>query len=313
MGNKEKNRKNRKKIIMRRRIFGVIILLFFITSIGIIINGLINSISNKSSKKTTASNENVLSEEEIFLQKVVSEPLTDFRQIYLNEIEEETSFESIMPFRQQRIREHAMGRITSQNNLKKQVYLTFDDGPSSVATGQVLDILKDYNIKATFFVVGKNVEVYPELLKRIYNEGHSIGIHTYSHDYNKIYYSADNLQEDIEKCLETLRAVLGEDFNTNLYRFPGGSHRKNRDIFINRVEEMGLIYYDWNVLNGDAEGKNPSESYLINRFNETASGYNVIISLMHDTDNKTNSVNSLPEIIEELNNNGYEFKKLGAI
>lgn len=75
---------------------------------------------------------------------------------------------------------------------------------------------------------------------------------------------------------------------------------------------MGLIYYDWNVLNGDAEGKNPSESYLINRFNETSNGYNVILSLMHDTNAKTNTVNSLPEIIERLQSEGYEFKKLGA-
>ena len=205
-----------------------------------------------------------------------------------------------------------MGRITSQKNLKKQVYLTFDDGPSSEVTDQILDILKNYNIKATFFVIGQNAQYYPEILKRIHEEGHSIGIHTYDHNYKKIYSSPDNLQQDIENCLQGIRDILGEDFNTNLYRFPGGSYRKNKEIFINRIEEMGLIYYDWNALNGDAEGKNPSESYLINRFNETSNGYNVILSLMHDTNAKTNTVNSLPEIIERLQSEGYEFKKLGA-
>lgn len=310
MDNREIRRRNRKRTIIRRRIFGIVILLFFIAIIGIIISGLINS---PEAKENTQSEPTVISEEEKLLNEIISkDPIEEFRSKFVSTEDTNLYYEKVLPFRQRRIRDHSMGRITSQKNLKKQVYLTFDDGPSSEVTDQILDILKNYNIKATFFVIGQNAQYYPEILKRIHEEGHSIGIHTYDHNYKKIYSSPDNLQQDIENCLQGIRDILGEDFNTNLYRFPGGSYRKNKEIFINRIEEMGLIYYDWNALNGDAEGKNPSESYLINRFNETSNGYNVILSLMHDTNAKTNTVNSLPEIIERLQSEGYEFKKLGA-
>lgn len=310
MDNREIRRRNRKRTIIRRRIFGIVILLFFIAIIGIIISGLINSTE---AKENTQNEPTVISEEEKLLNEIISkDPIEEFRSKLVSTEDTNLYYEKVLPFRQRRIRDHAMGRITSQKNLKKQVYLTFDDGPSSEVTDQILDILKNYNIKATFFVIGQNAQYYPEILKRIHEEGHSIGIHTYDHNYKKIYSSPDNLQQDIENCLQGIRDILGEDFNTNLYRFPGGSYRKNKEIFINRIEEMGLIYYDWNALNGDAEGKNPSESYLINRFNETSNGYNVILSLMHDTNAKTNTVNSLPEIIERLQSEGYEFKKLGA-
>ena len=310
MDNREIRRRNRKRTIIRRRIFGIVILLFFIAIIGIIISGLINS---PEAKENTQSEPTVISEEEKILNEIISkDPIEEFRSKLVSTEDTNLYYEKVLPFTQRRIRDHSMGRITSQKNLKKQVYLTFDDGPSSEVTDQILDILKNYNIKATFFVIGQNAQYYPEILKRIHEEGHSIGIHTYDHNYKKIYSSPDNLQQDIENCLQGIRDILGEDFNTNLYRFPGGSYRKNKEIFINRIEEMGLIYYDWNVLNGDAEGKNPSESYLINRFNETSNGYNVILSLMHDTNAKTNTVNSLPEIIERLQSEGYEFKKLGA-
>lgn len=310
MDNREIRRRNRKRTIIRRRIFGIVILLFFIAIIGIIISGLINSTE---AKENTQNEPTVISEEEKLLNEIISkDPIEEFRSKLVSTEDTNLYYEKVLPFRQKRIRDHSMGRITSQKNLKKQVYLTFDDGPSSEVTDQILDILKNYNIKATFFVIGQNAQYYPEILKRIHEEGHSIGIHTYDHNYKKIYSSPDNLQQDIENCLQGIRDILGEDFNTNLYRFPGGSYRKNKEIFINRIEEMGLIYYDWNALNGDAEGKNPSESYLINRFNETSNGYNVILSLMHDTNAKTNTVNSLPEIIERLQSEGYEFKKLGA-
>lgn len=310
MDNREIRRRNRKRTIIRRRVFGIVILLFFIAIIGIIISGLINSTE---AKENTQSEPTVISEEEKLLNEIISkDPIEEFRSKLVSTEDTNLYYEKVLPFRQKRIRDHSMGRITSQKNLKKQVYLTFDDGPSSEVTDQILDILKNYNIKATFFVIGQNAQYYPEILKRIHEEGHSIGIHTYDHNYKKIYSSPDNLQQDIENCLQGIRDILGEDFNTNLYRFPGGSYRKNKEIFINRIEEMGLIYYDWNALNGDAEGKNPSESYLINRFNETSNGYNVILSLMHDTNAKTNTVNSLPEIIERLQSEGYEFKKLGA-
>lgn len=310
---RRENIRRRKKLYRRRRIFALVLIIVFFLVITMLIRAIRNDGTQNQEIQNTETQESVsnsISEE--FVSNLSKEDILSINNV-TQKLENKESLAEIMPFRQERIRDHAMGRITKQSNLSKQIYLTFDDGPSSEATNQILDILKDYNIKATFFVIGQNAQNYPDILRRIYDEGHAIGIHTYDHNYKKIYSSADALQEDIEKCLNALREILGPDFNTNLYRFPGGSFRSNKDMFVERVESLGYIYYDWNALNGDAEGRNPSESYLIDRFNETRDGYNVLISLMHDTNAKTGTVNSLPEIIEELQSEGYQFKSLGEI
>ena len=310
---RRENIRRRKKLYRRRRIFALVLIIVFFLVITMLIRAIRNDGTQNQEIQNTETQESVsnsISEE--FVSNLSKEDILSINNV-TQKLENKESLAEIMPFRQERIRDHTMGRITKQSNLSKQIYLTFDDGPSSEATNQILDILKDYNIKATFFVIGQNAQNYPDILRRIYDEGHAIGIHTYDHNYKKIYSSADALQEDIEKCLNALREILGPDFNTNLYRFPGGSFRSNKDMFVERVESLGYIYYDWNALNGDAEGRNPSESYLIDRFNETRDGYNVLISLMHDTNDKTGTVNSLPEIIEELQSEGYQFKSLGEI
>jgi peptidoglycan/xylan/chitin deacetylase (PgdA/CDA1 family) len=191
----------------------------------------------------------------------------------------------------------------------KIAYLTFDDGPSLIVTPQILDILDEYNIKATFFVIGYMAERNPGILQMTYERGHSIGNHTYSHNYGYIYKNPNNFLNDLYKADEVLKTILGADFETNIVRFPGGSFGKGQN-FTNAVNKAGFIYYDWNSLNGDAEGINIPKERLLKRFNETSKNKNELIILMHDTDQKPTTVEALREIIEQLLNNGYIFRTL---
>lgn len=192
----------------------------------------------------------------------------------------------------------------------KVAYLTFDDGPSKQVTPQVLDILKKYNIKATFFVIGSSAEYNSDLLKRAYAEGHAIGNHTYSHNYKYIYSSVDNFLADIHKNEQVLKNILGQDFKTNLVRFPGGSFGKKKDPFKTALKNQGYNYFDWNALNGDAEGHHIPKDRLVQKLKTTSSGKNELIILMHDLGTKQTTVDALPEIIEYLQSEGYEFRKL---
>jgi len=103
----------------------------------------------------------------------------------------------------------------------KTMYLTFDDGPSEENTRKVLEILRERNIKATFFLVGENVRLHPEVARQIVAEGHTIGIHCDNHDYDALYASVDSYVSDFEKARQTVYEVTGVE--TNLFRFPGGS------------------------------------------------------------------------------------------
>lgn len=191
----------------------------------------------------------------------------------------------------------------------KIAYLTFDDGPSLIVTPRILDILDEYHIKATFFVVGRMAERHPEMLQRIYEKGHSIGNHSYSHNYGYLYKNSTNFLADINKANDIIKGILGEDFNSNLVRFPGGSFGKSNNI-IQAVVDAGYKYYDWNSLNGDAEGKKFSKDRLIKRLKETSKNKKKLIVLMHDTDAKDTTADSLKDIIDYLINEGYEFDVL---
>lgn len=201
-------------------------------------------------------------------------------------------------------------RIAEIRASGKVAYLTFDDGPSIIVTDQILEILDKYNIKATFFVIGYMAERYPEVVKRVYENGHSIGNHTYSHNYGYIYKNSKNFISDIEKSNKTLKNIVGENFNTQIIRFPGGSFGKNKAPMINAVRKAGYKYFDWNALNGDAEGINLTVNQLVNRFKETSKNKKELVVLMHDTDQKQSTVDSLEYIIEYLLDNGYIFDVL---
>lgn len=200
---------------------------------------------------------------------------------------------------------------------EKVVYITFDDGPSSNITPQILDILKQYDVKATFFTVGKNIERYPDILKREYSEGHYIANHGYSHSYSTIYQSKDTCYQeyvDTENCIK--KALGNENYNSYLFRFPGGSSGGKYDKIKNEAKDLfdtyGVPYTNWNCLSGDAEGKTTAEE-CINEVKRTKGNQGGIILLMHDASDKSQTVEALPSIIEYFKNEGYTFKNFYEI
>ena len=165
----------------------------------------------------------------------------------------------------------------------KTMYLTFDDGPSEENTSTVLDILKAYNIKATFFVVGENVEKHPEIARRIVEEGHTIGIHCYHHNYKTLYESVDSYLADFEAAYQAVLEATGVE--VQFFRFPGGSiNAYNKDVYEEIIKEMtdrGFVYFDWNGSLDDATKKNDPERLLKNA-RESTLGRKKIVMLAHD-------------------------------
>ena len=158
---------------------------------------------------------------------------------------------------------------------QKRVYLTFDDGPSGDVTPLVLDVLKEENICATFFVLGNKVQQNPDILKRIYEEGHYIANHGYSHVYSQIYVNADTVLNEYNSCEEAIRQALEiPEYSTHLFRFPGGSsggpyhYVKKASEKIFKENNIGIL--DWNCLTRDSEG-NYTKEKLMENFKQTSS------------------------------------------
>ena len=187
---------------------------------------------------------------------------------------------------------------------EKRVYLTFDDGPSTVVTNAVLDILEDEGVKATFFVVGARVHGREETLKRIADEGHTIGVHSNTHEYKKIYASEKNFLEDVDACEAIIKKVAG--VTPRVYRFPGGG-LSNEEKYTPLVEERGYQVVRWNAVSGDAEISNATTEFLVQRAINTAKGKRLVVLLMHDSASNFNTANALPEIIAYFRAEGYVF------
>lgn len=195
----------------------------------------------------------------------------------------------------------------ADTSTQKVIYLTFDDGPSDRVTPRILDVLKEENVKATFFIVGRNAETRKNLIKREIDEGHSVGVHSYSHVYKDIYASTENLLNDIDKCNKIIKEITGKP--TKLYRFPGGSHRLSAEL-IEAVKNHGMEYYDWNASTRDAELYNATPDDLYRTAVNTATSDKSIIILSHDTTNKTATVEALKLIIKHYKQLGYAFSAL---
>lgn len=194
----------------------------------------------------------------------------------------------------------------------KRAFLTFDDGPSSV-TNTILDVLKQENVKATFFVLGSRVETKPEVVKRIYDEGHYIANHGYSHVYENIYASPQAVLDEYNRCNEAVKNVIGvPEYNSHLFRFPGGlTGGKYADIKSQAKEllkQNDIVHVDWNALNGDAETNNLSIDFELARLQETTQNKNSVVILMHDAPVKKVTAEALPQIISYLREQGYEFE-----
>lgn len=181
----------------------------------------------------------------------------------------------------------------------RKVYLTFDDGPSA-NTDTILDILDEYGVKATFFVVGK--EGYNDQYKRIVQEGHSLGMHSYSHKYQDIYQSVDAYREDLMKLHTYLYELTGVD--SRIVRFPGGSSNTISGVdmqeLIGYLSEENIVYYDWNVSSGDAASGYVSAQRIVDNVLNHIDQFRTAIVLMHDASDKNTTVEALPIIIEKI-------------
>ena len=195
---------------------------------------------------------------------------------------------------------------------EKQVYLTFDDGPSEL-TPQILDILKEEEVKATFFVLGSRVDLKPDILRREYKEGHYIANHGYTHVYSSIYSSPESVLDEYLNCEQSIKNALNnQEYNSYLFRFPGGSSGgKYNNIKAEAkalLKQNNIASTNWNCLNGDAEAVGRTENELIARLNQTIGDQKSLIVLMHDAADKQTTVNSLRQVIQKFKSEGYEFK-----
>lgn len=205
---------------------------------------------------------------------------------------------------------------------KKVAYLTFDDGPSTTNTPQILDILDKYNIKATFFVLGSSIDANEgakDILKEEVKRGHAIANHTYGHDYSYLYpnkvMNVNNILSDLEKSQNSMKAVLGKDFSTRVIRFPGGYWSwEGRTAMKEALEQNQYYNVDWNALNKDAEGAKKNADQLVQCAKESVEALgpdaDSVVLLMHDTYGKEETVKALPQIIEYLQSQGFEFRTI---
>lgn len=196
----------------------------------------------------------------------------------------------------------------------KRVFLTFDDGPSKDVTPHILDILDKYNIKATFFVLGNRVKMYPDIVKQEYEAGHYIANHGYSHKYSSIYKNVDSILKEYNKTEQAIREALGDEtYSSNLFRFPGGSkggpYEKIKKKARKELKEYGIAYLDWSALTYDAEGAKTKKEILSN-LKETINGWNNVVILMHDAADKKITYETLEDVIKYLKKEGYEFKNI---
>ena len=181
----------------------------------------------------------------------------------------------------------------------RYVYLTFDDGPS-VYTEEILDILKEKDVKATFFVCGK--PKYEDSYKRIVDEGHTLGMHSYSHKYSDIYASPEAFHDDLKK----LRVFLYENTDTmsKYYRFPGGSSnnvsKADMNELVGILDNEDITFFDWNVSAGDDKAGATKDVICANIVNNIPKFKHCIV-LMHDAADKKATVEALPEIIDAIN------------
>ncbi|MDR3540179.1 MAG: polysaccharide deacetylase [Desulfosporosinus sp.] len=202
----------------------------------------------------------------------------------------------------------AMKARVFETEPAKIVYITIDDGPYIQNTPHLLEVLKKENIKVTFFDIGKQIEQFPSLLKAEYEQGHSIGNHTYSHNYNAIYQSPETFLADVQKNDDLIFKVIG--IHPRIIRAPGGTSCFNINYY-NLLDANDYMAYDWNLDTKDTDG-NFSVQQIVDNVDKQIGNKHKIILLMHDLPNKSSSTNALPIIIKHLKAKGYTFGTLNT-
>nr|WP_243156209.1 polysaccharide deacetylase family protein [Clostridium sp. C2-6-12] len=194
------------------------------------------------------------------------------------------------------------------SNNKKIIYLTFDDGPSSKVTNKILDTLKENNVNGTFFLIGNQIKGKEEIVKRIYKEGNSIGLHSYTHNYKKIYSNEDAFIKEMFDCRNEVKRVVG--ISPNIIRFPGGSSKRLSKSLLNKLHEKKLKVYDWNLDNCDGLKPKTSPEELFEKAIEGKGKKKKIVLLLHCGDVHENTYKALNKIIKYYQSKGYEFRTI---
>lgn len=202
----------------------------------------------------------------------------------------------------------APGLAMRQRRFKEEpakiAYLTIDDGPSN-GTSRILEILRNEGIHATFFVIGRQVEKYPDVLKQEFEQGNAIGNHTYSHDYSEIYTGVEAYLANLKKNEDLIYQTIG--IRPKIIRTPGGTQGHYDVNYYNAVDAADYLVYDWNVSAGDADAPLVAANKLVHNVEQGVYGKNRAIILLHDAPGKTTTVDALPAIIHNLKQQGYEF------
>ncbi|MDU6561871.1 MAG: polysaccharide deacetylase family protein, partial [Streptococcus sp.] len=207
----------------------------------------------------------------------------------------------------------------SQDVDDKVVFLTFDDGIDPTLTPQVMDILKEYGVHATFFHIGYTIsQENADILKRQITEGHAIANHSLSHNFNLLYPgrvpNKSQIVSEVDQTNANFQAILGKDFKTRIFRYPGGHMSwQGLEATDHALANQGIQWIDWNMLCGDAEPASvrPTTSETMMAYMDGSQQYfpesHVKVVLMHDTAGKELTVQTLPQIIEYFKNQGYTF------
>lgn len=210
--------------------------------------------------------------------------------------------------------------LKQRNTLRlypKEVFLTFDDGPSPKNTPRILEILTRFKVKATFFTVGRSAEAQPELLWAEDNKGMSIASHSYTHNYRLVYASAVSFLEELQRTNDIINQVTGKE-PLLFTRWPGGSNNAVSSTKVKldikqALRERGINYLDWNVDSGDARGITVPAGQIRDNVIRDLKGLNFAVVLMHDSAPKITTVEALPEIIQYLLDQGYSFRTLDEL
>ena len=202
-----------------------------------------------------------------------------------------------------------MGRPQSvfgfaEQNSAGTVYLTFDDGPSDRVTPKLLDVLDEENVKATFFIIGQQAVTRGYLVKREFESGHTVAVHSYTHEYSDIYRSPESLIADIDRCNAVIEKITGH--KSTLYRFPGGSYGISEEL-IAAVTAHGMKYIDWNASTRDAEPGMTDSDLLYSAAVSSSSGSNNIVLLSHDSTKKSATPEAIRRLIRYYRGKGFSF------
>ena len=213
-------------------------------------------------------------------------------------------------------------QAAAQQPGQKRVFLTFDDGPSPT-TELVLDVLKEQQVPATFFVIAApNNEKYLPILRRTVAEGHEIALHSCTHEYSEIYKSPAAYWADLRRLREKLEPYVPDADKIQWIRFPGGStntvsHKYGGSSIMKslkaQTEEKGLHYVDWNVCAEDAVGGHPGAQQILHNVVSEADGKSTCVVLMHDTKATKTTAEALPQIIDWFRQNGFVFCRISAL